>query len=382
MNLLSSYQSLIRSPQQLALCAQATSVKALLQQLKHLWSKETLTDDQLMGELMVCNRQLHNIDIAALNGLWLPYRYHAKTRSISWCLPQGNAIEPFHDQYVERCRRTLLNQIITPKTSLEPLLRDQVITNLIPPAGFIFHLSRCGSTLVSGCLAELNNTCVLSESPLLTECMLDDSLDENAKQRLLPQLIHLQGSTAPERYNIIIKWNAWDIFYWPLIRALYPQVPVLFLVRNPIEILASHQHSAGRHMAGDKTLMVIEQIRNAQKAESLFGFREKLLQLLLREMKKYSDHCDVMIMDYAHLAPGNMLDIVEHFNLGVDSGTRTSINVRMNFHSKFPDQIFLADSQNKLAFFRLQNLPEPSHELKWLYHGLAHPESSAFVDLG
>jgi hypothetical protein len=371
MNSLSAYREFISSPAQLAACREATSIEQLLQQLKYLWRQEALTDDQLLGELSACNQQIHDVDIAALGGQWLPYRYQAKTRSIHWCLPQGHATEPFHDQYVERCRRLLLNQLITPGTSLKPLLEGRVIAEPLQPAGFIFHLSRCGSTLVSGCLAELDNTCVLSESPLLTEVMLDDSLSENEKQQLLPQLIHLQGNTLPDRHNIIIKWNAWDIFYWPLIRSLYPQVPVLFLVRDPVAILASHQRSAGRHMAGDKSLLVIESIRKAASAEGFFEFRDKVLLSLLGEIKKYSDYRGVLTTDYAHLTLDKVFDVAKHFNLCVDSEIQTNISARMNFHSKFPEQVFRSDDQDKQNFYRSHNFPPPNCELMLLYRSLS-----------
>ena len=84
MNILAAYRELICSPAQLAQCRQAASVEQLLQQLKSLWRQEALTDDQLLSELAACNQQIHDVEIAALSGHWLPYRYHAKSRSIDW----------------------------------------------------------------------------------------------------------------------------------------------------------------------------------------------------------------------------------------------------------------------------------------------------------
>lgn len=381
MNILAAYRELICSPEQLAQCRQAATVEQLLQQLKSLWRQEALTDDQLLSELASCNQQKHDVEIAALSGHWLPYRYQAKSRSIDWCLPQGHATEPFHDQYIERCRGQLLNQLIMPRTSLKPLVDRQAIASLLQPAGFIFHLSRCGSTLVSGCLAELDNTCVLSESPLLTELMLDDSLNEKIKQHLLPQLIHLQAITSPGRHKIIIKWNAWDLFFWPLIRSLYPQVPVLFLVRNPVEILASHQRSAGRHMAGDKSLMVIKPIRDVASGTDFGEFREGVLQSLLSSMNTYKDSSGVWTVDYASLTLKKMFEVAGYFNLQIDGDTQDRIVARMNFHSKMPDQLFQSDGQSKQAFYRLHKFPLPGAELLSLYHNLIHIDTLSLAEL-
>lgn len=381
MNILAAYREFISSPAQLAQCRQATSVEQLLQQLKFLWRQESLTDDQLLGELAACNQQLHDVDVATLSGHWLPYCYQAKNRSIYWCLPQGHATEPFHDQYIERCRGQLLNQLITPKTPIKPLIEGQVIAAPLQPAGFIFHLSRCGSTLVSGCLAELDNTCVLSESPLLTELLLDDSLDENIKQHLLPQFIHLQSITSPGRHNIIIKWNAWDIFFWPLIRSLYPQVPTLFLVRNPVEILASHQRSAGRHMAGDQSLMVIKPIRGAASAASLGELREGVLQSLLGSMNSYKNNDDVVTVDYSNLTLNKILELADYFHLYVDGNARSSMAVRMTFHSKFPGQTFQSDDQNKRDFYRSHKFPMPNAELLSLYRNLVYSDTLSLAEI-
>jgi hypothetical protein len=381
MNILAAYRELICSPAQLAQCQQAATVEQFLQQLKSLWRQETLTDDQLLSELAACNQQIHDVELTALNAHWLPYRYQKKVRSIDWCLPLGHATEPFHDQYIERCRGQLLNQLITPKTSLEPLMDGQIITAPLEPAGFIFHLSRCGSTLVSGCLAESDNTCVLSESPLLTELMLDDSLNEKIKQHLLPQFIHMQAMTSPGRRKIIIKWNAWDIFFWSQIRALYPRVPVLFLVRNPVEILASHQRSAGRHMAGDQSLMVIQPIRDIANYTSLGEFREGVLQSLLDAMNTYKNSSGVWTVDYASLTVSKMFEVAEYFSLGIGDDTRTRIATRMNFHSKTPDQPFQSDGQNKRDFYRSHEFPMPGEEVLSLYRNLAYVDSLSLAGL-
>ena len=367
MNILAAYREFISSPARLAQCRQATSVEQLLQKLKFLWRQESLTDDQLLVELALCNQQLHDVDVATLSGHWLPYCYQAKSRSIRWCLPQGHATEPFHDQYIERCRGQLLNQLITPKTSIKPLIEGQVATAPFQPAGFIFHLSRCGSTLVSGCLAELDNTCVLSESPLLTEFLLDDSLDEKIKQHLLPQFIYLQSITSPGRHNIIIKWNAWDIFFWPLIRSLYPQVPTLFLVRNPVEILASHQRSAGRHMAGDKSLVrLIPVFSSLDAEESMLDLRIHVLKQLLDKMLRI-DEFSVIVEDYAQLEPKKIIDIACFFNGVVKTEESERIARRTGVHSKELHRPFSGDSRRKRQLFNAAETEKISSHLYGSY---------------
>lgn len=200
-DLFTAYCELISSPAQLARCQEAASVSDLLFVIKNLWQQTALSDDQLIAELVQLNQQIIDSDKIKLAGHWLPYRYHAKSRSIHWCLPAGHATEPFQDETISRYRQTvLLNQFITPKTSLASLDIQAQAVQTITPAGFIFHLSRCGSTLISGCLSELDTSCVFSESPVLTEILLDPTLNETSQKHYLQQLIDHEPQDKP------IKW--------------------------------------------------------------------------------------------------------------------------------------------------------------------------------
>lgn len=353
-NLFPAYCELISSPAQLACCQEATSVSELLSIIKNLWKQTALSDDQLLGELAQLNQQVIDNDKIQLAGHWLPYRYHAKTRSIHWCLPAGHATEPFQDETISRYRQTILvNQFITPKTALLSLDIQAQSVQSITPAGFIFHLSRCGSTLISGCLSELDTTSVFSESPVLTEILLDQTLSEVAQQQYLQQLIDLQASVFPARPQVVIKWNAWDIFRWDLIRTLYPQVPVIFLGRNPVEILASHQRSAGRHMSGDPTLAGVHLVFNKNQEEpiSLLDFRISVLEGLLAEMQLVGGNDSVYCVDYRQLDLDKLTEIGAYFHISFVQPEISRMKARLGFHSKTPMLRFNDDVAEKQTLF-------------------------------
>lgn len=352
-DLLSAYCELISSPAQLARCQEATSVSELLSVIKNLWQQTALSDDQLIAELVQLNQQIIDSDKIKLAGHWLPYRYHAKTRSIYWCVPAGHATEPFQDETISRYRQTiLLNQFITPKTSLSSLDIQAKAVQSITPAGFIFHLSRCGSTLISGCLSELDTTCVLSESPVLTDILLDRELGKTAQQQYLQQLIDLQSSVFPSRPHVVIKWNAWDIFRWDLIRAIYPQVPCIFLVRNPVEILASHQRSAGRHMSGDPAVAGLYSVFTAQELDGdILDKRIAVLRGLLLAMSEKSADPHVRVIDYQQLNEMQLVQIGVFFGCGLNAPELLKIQERMACHSKTPGQVFTDDRIKKQNCF-------------------------------
>lgn len=352
-DLFPAYCELISSPAQIARCKKATSVSELLAIIKDLWQQTTLGDDQLLAELAQLNQQIIDSNNIQLAGHWLPYRYQPRCRRVYWLLPDGHATEPFQDETISRYRQhLLLNQIIQPCTSLS--VAQQQAENLadIQPAGFIFHLSRCGSTLISGCLSELETTCVFSESPLLTELLLDGNLLPIEQQAGLRAFINLQANAFTNRPQMIIKWNAWDIFRWELIREIYPQVPGIFLVRNPVEILASHERGAGRHMSGDLALAGLNSVFVAQPSTpGVFDRRIQILGGLLQEMSEKYSAQNTMVVDYRQLSIKNLVSILPFLVGEVDELGFLKIQERLQFHSKAPRQVFVADSIKKQHCF-------------------------------
>jgi hypothetical protein len=342
------YQELVQNPEWLESCCRLTSVGDFLQSVKSLWQAPSLSDDNLIGILNQCNRQCLAIESTHLASHWLPYSYNVKTREIQWCLPDGLATEPFHDEFITRCRQHTINQLIRPTTSLAQLLRKSEAFPQGEPGGFIFHLSRCGSTLLSGALSELADASVLSESSLLTSILLDGSLSSAEKGSALRVLVNLQAQRAGSQLVSVVKWNAWDIFSWPLLRELYPTVPVVFLIRNPAEILASHERCAGRHMSGDRSLKSQSLVLvNAFTSGDLAGARVEVLRALMAEMLTVTHSAGVPVFDYEQLNADTVIATAARFGLAVTNNSQARIRQRLGFHSKNLEQPFQHDSTLK-----------------------------------
>ena len=372
MDLLPAYRALVVSPEQSALCGQATTIAGLLSQLRSLWQLESVADGLLIAELGRCNRQDAGIDPGLLAGRWFPFQYHAAGRTVSWCLPQGHATEPFQDQYIDRCRqRSVFNQLIQPRTSIASLLSGAGVDATPVPAGFILHLSRCGSTLLSGCLAELDTTSVLSESPLLTEVLLDASLTDDQKRTLLPQLVRWQAASFPGRDRIIVKWNAWDLLAWPLLRSMFPGVPTVLLFRDPEEILASHARSAGRHMAGDPALGRLNPAFLDVPADAtVLDLRIEVLRGLLQAMAPLAEQAGTMPLDYTQLDIDGVRAACRHFGLTPGADELDRMTRRMGFHSKEPARAFEADGTQKKQWFDADGRQQIQRELGPAYRSL------------
>lgn len=124
---------------------------------------------------------------------------------------------------------------------------------IVPPAGFVFHVSRCGSTLISQMFAALSRNLVLSEpSPVdqvLTAHLVDPRVTRERRIAWLRGVIAAlcQPRTGEERHAFI-KFECLSVIDHELIAEAFPEVPRVFLYRNPVEVLVSLQRSLPAQM--------------------------------------------------------------------------------------------------------------------------------------
>src|SRR5688572_7060783 len=106
------------------------------------------------------------MDLALLDG-WVPFRLFSRGGEpwVDWVhLGDARFTEPFFEQTIRRCLRHPADALFrhqTPLTALSELYRQRPG---LTPAGFVFHWSRCGSTLVAQMLAALEQSTVISEA--------------------------------------------------------------------------------------------------------------------------------------------------------------------------------------------------------------------------
>lgn len=115
-----------------------------------------------------------------------------------------------------------------------------------PTSGVIFHVSRCGSTLLSRALASMPDNLVLSEAqPVNTilDAMSGRSVERRAQ--LLRGLIsaYAQGRSTPP--CVYLKCTNWHMKHLPLVRVASPEARWVFLYRDPVEVLASQARKSG-----------------------------------------------------------------------------------------------------------------------------------------
>lgn len=175
---------------------------------------------------------------------WLPYniRYDHAQLVVDWCNIADDCLEdPFFDQTIHRLLR------LTPDRSRSTLFKTLSNINSKKtarrPTGFIFHMSRCGSTLITQMLASLRQVVVFSE-PAILETLLRNAYSAVAtsneqKQWLLENIIQAFLGYKAGGQGAFIKFSARAILDYPLITQAYPSLPYIFVYREPVEVLVS-----------------------------------------------------------------------------------------------------------------------------------------------
>lgn len=111
----------------------------------------------------------------------------------------------------------------------------------IAPSAFIFHVSRCGSTLLTQMLASLEQCIVLSEPPVIdvffrNYCQRTKHQEDRIK--IFRQLI---AALCQKRFqlesHLIIKHDSWHISRINFIKAAFPDVPLLVCTESHLRYL-------------------------------------------------------------------------------------------------------------------------------------------------
>lgn len=187
--------------------------------------------------------------ISSLKG-WLPVdAVVVNGRPGLWWMDMSGVslTEPFFQQTVERAkadgsgRRELF-------TEFDVLLQFEKLWDGVQPTGFIFHSSRCGSTLLANACRVMSNSIVLSEANAIDKLIarfITDAAEGGVKESLysvfLRGVVHALGQrrTGAEKH-LFIKFACSSFSQIDRIRRIWPNVPWLFLYRNPTEIIVSN----------------------------------------------------------------------------------------------------------------------------------------------
>lgn len=285
---------------------------------------------------------------------WLPARtvHTGAAPAFDWAWFGPEALTaPFYEDEVRHFASRPFSRMFRTRTSLAAVVGDMP-DDAPAPAGFIHHMSRCGSTLVAQLLAADPDNVVLSEAEPL-DAVLRWGIESGAPPE--QQIAALRGIAAAlgrdrsgHTRRVFFKLDSWHTVALPLFRAAFPDTPWVFLYRDPLEVLVSQQRMRGVHTVAGLVPVSVFPIPDADR---LAGDHYAGL-VLAHTMQAVLDHWPAgggMLVDYAEMPDAILTRIAPHFGLAPDAASAARMRQVATRSAKTPGETFVPDSAAKQA---------------------------------
>jgi hypothetical protein len=264
--------------------------------------------------------------------------------------------EPFFQQTVERAKTENNRRELF--TEFDALLQLEKVLDSVPPTGFIFHSSRCGSTLLANACRAITNSIVLSEAnaidKLVARFITDaaDKVKESLYSLFLRGVVHALGQrrTGKEQH-LFIKFSCCSFAQIERIRRIWPRVPWIFLYRDPIETIVSNvAYVPSWLMHNDRR--VLASITGTSPEEVAEMRLEELCARTIGSFYSLAHRVAndaAVLLNYNQLSLPVIFDVLRFFNVSLSAEEKGTIAARSRIYSKEVSgtRAFVADADAK-----------------------------------
>jgi hypothetical protein len=237
------------------------------------------------------------------------------------------------------------------ETDVDVLRRAWMDESPVQPAGLIFHVSRCGSTLVSNALRHASGVTTVAEAQpfqkLIESTIRPSAVWQQRSLELLPAMtsVFSRYRTSGER-KIVVKCGIREIAALPSLRRVWPRVPVLILIRDPTEVVVSNLQRPARWLLGHgQHVTWFGQSPPHGEFEQEADFVAWVFGRFCATAKGVTDQL-CKIIDYEDLTPDAVCNVAQFFGLNFSSQGEIDVGETFLFHSK-ARQPFVRDSEEK-----------------------------------
>lgn len=282
---------------------------------------------------------------------WIPYRL-VQDNDQALCrwlyVGEKEFTEPFFDSTIGMCQQASQNsQLKRSVSDADALKQWQAYTSPVEPGALIFHVSRCGSTLVSQLLASSKENIVLSEVPFFDELLMGkNGIDINVPDTALlsAAVDFYTHQRHPAQQRFFIKTDSWHMFYYKEYRELFPALPLILLYREPAAVIRSQKRNPGMHAVQGLSPARLFDIKDelASREEYMGAVLEKYYQLFLA-IAQQDKHA--VLVNYGEGVLSMMEKISVATGITPTEEQRAIWQERSQYHAKYPDESFKGDSE-------------------------------------
>jgi hypothetical protein len=302
---------------------------------------------------------------------WLPvsFNFGSSPPTVTWMDVGTKRIsEPFYNQTILNLR----SESSAPErtTGIEELIKIADSFPCIDPAGIIFHVSRCGSTLLTNAFKAGGECTTLSEAYVIDSLVRQSTFQnveigvegvENVRSRLLRAVVSLY--TACFGLQVVIKAHTTHILHISRLRLVWPSVPFIVNIRNPVEVMASNLARPADWLRS---------IVASYDEENVFGFtgpqtrQMTMEEYCARGLGKFLEAANgdldnrCFVMDYQYMTLESIYKAARLINLEMPGTHSTQIANAFQTYSKDPagTRIYVDDRD-----WKQRNAPPSVHSL-------------------
>ncbi|WP_431469629.1 sulfotransferase [Sphingosinithalassobacter sp. LHW66-3] len=257
--------------------------------------------------------------------------------------------ESFYQDSVAHAAARPFNRLFRHGTRLDAFIDRAPLDASAPLKGMIFHMSRCGSTLVAQMLAALPAAISLSEpGPLdsaIRYVLRHPELPHARRIALLRAMMAALARSRSGESRCFLKLDSWHILALPLLRDAFPDVPWIYLFRDPVEVLVSQMRQRGYQTV---PALVPPGLYDADTE------RTTQPEILCARIFAHYHAAAVeglatsgIAIDYATLPAAFFDRIAPHFGLRLTAAEQRRIAQASAHDAKAPDNLFTADGARK-----------------------------------
>jgi hypothetical protein len=285
---------------------------------------------------------------------WVPVhmRWRANGPAVEWrWFDDVRFTEPFFDETVERAVGRPFSLLYPLETGIETL--REAAAGSVPPAGFVYHLSRCGSTLVTQMLASSPRNLVLSEPPPV-DVVLQSKLrgvPDDLRADWLRAVLGTLGRPRDAEERLFLKLDVWHVLDLAFVVSVFPDVPWIFLFRDPVEILVSHlsRVTGAQMIPGVLPPELLGLGYESLQEISLTEYSARVLGRVASEAADQASTGRGLLVDYRELPEAVTGSIAEHFGLEPTDAELEAMRVAATLNAKNPVLPFVPDSEARRA---------------------------------
>lgn len=287
---------------------------------------------------------------------WIPARIFwddadVEASTVEWLYcEEPRFADAFLDDTFARLTRRPANVLFRRRTTLAQLEAWAEASPGIPPTGFVFHVSRCGSTLLAALLGLPSDALVLSEpGPVDSVIRAGARLSPERRVRLLRAMVSALGQVrAPGQDRLFIKFDAWNTLETPLIRAAFPVTPWVFLYRDPVEVLVSALARRGVHVIPSFVPPAVFGL-TGEDALDADAYAARVLGSIYRAGLEHHDPRRGLLLDYRDLPEAAWTRVADHFGLTPTPEQVEAQKAASNTNPKQGGVVFTPDAAAKRA---------------------------------